>query len=220
MRCSRPRPRLRGRGGERRAHPRPRCGGWVFPGASRSSRGRGPRGRHAGGGEGRAVERHCRKPGWRHAPRVRRPRRGILRVQRPRGSPSASSSSRDGSTRAVIVDLDVHQGNGTAAIFAATSRSSPFPCTGARNYPFRKQRSSLDVDLATAARTPNTWRSSRFTCRAALDAARADILFYQGGVDPLAGDALGRLRPDARRPARAGPDGPHRRPRPAASPSC
>ena len=49
--------------------------------------------------------------------------------------------------RAVIVDLDVHQGNGTAAIFAADESVFTFSMHGARNFPFRKQRSSLDVEL-------------------------------------------------------------------------
>jgi acetoin utilization deacetylase AcuC-like enzyme len=96
--------------------------------------------------------------------------------------------------RAVIVDLDVHQGNGTAAIFAADDSVFTFSMHGARNYPFRKQRSSLDVELPDGCEDAEYLALLARHLPAVLDAARADILFYQGGVDPLAGDALGRLR--------------------------
>lgn len=96
--------------------------------------------------------------------------------------------------RAVIVDLDVHQGNGTAAIFAADESVFTFSMHGARNFPFRKQRSSLDVELGDGCEDAEYLALLSRHLPAALDAARADILFYQGGVDPLAGDALGRLR--------------------------
>ena len=96
--------------------------------------------------------------------------------------------------RAVIVDLDVHQGNGTAAIFAADDSVFTFSMHGARNFPFRKQRSSLDVELDDGCEDAEYLALLSRHLPAALDAARADVLFYQGGVDPLAGDALGRLR--------------------------
>jgi len=96
--------------------------------------------------------------------------------------------------RAVIVDLDVHQGNGTAAIFAADESVFTFSMHGARNFPFRKQRSSLDVELDDGCEDAEYLALLSRHLPAALDAARADVLFYQGGVDPLAGDALGRLR--------------------------
>jgi len=96
--------------------------------------------------------------------------------------------------RAVIVDLDVHQGNGTAAIFSGDDSVFTFSMHGARNYPFRKQRSSLDVDLSDGCEDAEYLALLARQLPAVLDAARADVLFYQGGVDPLAGDALGRLR--------------------------
>jgi acetoin utilization deacetylase AcuC-like enzyme len=96
--------------------------------------------------------------------------------------------------RAVIVDLDVHQGNGTAAIFSADESVFTFSMHGARNFPFRKQRSSLDVELDDGCEDAEYLALLSRHLPAALDAARADVLFYQGGVDPLAGDALGRLR--------------------------
>ncbi|TMB00212.1 MAG: histone deacetylase [Deltaproteobacteria bacterium] len=96
--------------------------------------------------------------------------------------------------RAVIVDLDVHQGNGTAAIFAADESVFTFSMHGARNFPFRKQRSSLDVELGDGCEDAEYLALLSHHLPIALDAARADVLFYQGGVDPLAEDALGRLR--------------------------
>jgi acetoin utilization deacetylase AcuC-like enzyme len=96
--------------------------------------------------------------------------------------------------RAVIVDLDVHQGNGTAAIFAGDDSVFTFSMHGARNFPFRKQRSSLDVELPDGCEDAEYLALLARHLPAALDASRADVLFYQGGVDPLAEDALGRLR--------------------------
>src|SRR5438067_254925 len=88
--------------------------------------------------------------------------------------------------RAVIVDLDVHQGNGTAAIFAADESVFTFSMHGARNFPFRKQRSSLDVELGDGCEDAEYLALLSHHLPIALDAARADVLFYQGGVDQLA----------------------------------
>jgi acetoin utilization deacetylase AcuC-like enzyme len=96
--------------------------------------------------------------------------------------------------RAVVVDLDVHQGNGTAAMFAADESVFTFSMHGARNYPFHKQRSSLDVELPDGCEDDEYLALLLRHLPQVLDAARADILFYQGGVDPLAQDSLGRLR--------------------------
>jgi acetoin utilization deacetylase AcuC-like enzyme len=96
--------------------------------------------------------------------------------------------------RAVVIDLDVHQGNGTAAMFAGDDSVFTFSMHGARNYPFRKQRSSLDVELPDGCEDEEYLALLLRHLPEVLDAARADILFYQGGVDPLAQDSLGRLR--------------------------
>jgi acetoin utilization deacetylase AcuC-like enzyme len=94
--------------------------------------------------------------------------------------------------RVLVVDLDVHQGDGTAAIFAAEERVFTLSIHGARNFPFRKQEGDLDVEL------PDGTGDDAYL--AALDAAleralafRPDVVFYQAGVDPLAADRLGRL---------------------------
>ena len=96
--------------------------------------------------------------------------------------------------RAAVVDLDVHQGNGTAALFAGDESVFTFSMHGARNYPFRKQRSSLDVELPDGCEDVEYLGALALHLPRVLDAANADIVFYQGGVDPLAQDALGRLR--------------------------
>jgi len=93
--------------------------------------------------------------------------------------------------RAAVVDLDVHQGNGTASIFAGDPDVFTFSMHGAKNFPFRKQRSSLDVELPDGCGDREYLETLEQHLPAAIDGA--DIVFYQGGVDPLAEDALGRL---------------------------
>ena len=93
--------------------------------------------------------------------------------------------------RAAVIDLDVHQGNGTAAIFAGDPDVFTFSMHGAKNFPFRKQRSSLDVELADGCGDREYLETLEQYLPAAI--AGADIVFYQGGVDPLAEDTLGRL---------------------------
>jgi acetoin utilization deacetylase AcuC-like enzyme len=95
--------------------------------------------------------------------------------------------------RAAIVDLDVHQGNGTHAIFAGDSSVFTFSMHGGRNYPFAKVAGTVDVELddgtgdeaylaLLAAMLPNV-----------LSAAQPDLVVYLAGVDPYVGDRLGRL---------------------------
>ena len=94
--------------------------------------------------------------------------------------------------RAAIVDLDVHQGDGTAAIFAGDNGVFTLSVHGERNFPFRKQKSSLDVEL------PDGTNDASYL--AALEPALAEawkfspqLLLYQAGVDGLQSDRLGRL---------------------------
>jgi len=96
--------------------------------------------------------------------------------------------------RALVVDLDVHQGDGTAAIFAGDQSVFTFSMHGAKNFPFHKQRSSLDVDLPDACQDSEYIAQLERHLPQALDLARPDIVFFQAGVDPLDGDQLGRLR--------------------------
>ena len=96
--------------------------------------------------------------------------------------------------RALVVDLDVHQGDGTAAIFAGDESVFTFSMHGAKNFPFRKQRSSLDVELPDGCQDPEYLGALERHLPAALQSARADIVFFLAGVDPLEHDQLGRLK--------------------------
>ncbi len=95
--------------------------------------------------------------------------------------------------RVAIVDLDVHQGNGTAAIFAGDDRVFTFSMHGEKNFPFRKQPSSLDVDLPDGTGDAAYLDALDRHLPEVLDRSAPDLVLYQAGVDPLAGDALGRL---------------------------
>ncbi|HLL52413.1 MAG TPA: histone deacetylase [Myxococcaceae bacterium] len=96
--------------------------------------------------------------------------------------------------RAVVVDLDVHQGNGTAAVFADDDSVFTFSMHGENNFPFRKQRSSLDLGLPDGAGDGEYLEALGRHLPFVLERSCAEVLFYQAGVDPLAEDALGRLR--------------------------
>jgi acetoin utilization deacetylase AcuC-like enzyme len=95
--------------------------------------------------------------------------------------------------RALVVDLDVHQGNGTAAVFEGDPEVFTFSMHGERNFPFRKQRSSLDIALADGAGDEVYLDVLARHLPRVVEAARPDLLYYQAGVDPLAEDTLGRL---------------------------
>ena len=96
--------------------------------------------------------------------------------------------------RALVVDLDVHQGDGTAAIFAGDESVFTFSMHGAKNFPFRKQRSSLDVELADGCGDSEYIARLEEHLPAVLDRSPPDVVFFQAGVDPLEHDLLGRLK--------------------------
>lgn len=95
--------------------------------------------------------------------------------------------------RALVIDCDVHQGDGTADIFAGDDSVFTLSIHAARNYPVRKIASDLDVALADGTGDGTYLSALGEALRAALPAARPDIVFYNGGVDPHADDRLGRL---------------------------
>ena len=95
--------------------------------------------------------------------------------------------------RAAVVDLDVHQGNGTAAVFASDASVFTFSMHGEHNFPFRKQRSSLDIGLEDGTTDVVYLEALYRHLPFVLDAARPELVYYQAGVDPLAEDTLGRL---------------------------
>jgi acetoin utilization deacetylase AcuC-like enzyme len=95
--------------------------------------------------------------------------------------------------RALIVDLDVHQGNGTAAIFEGVKEVFTFSMHGERNYPTRKMRSDLDVGLSDGVDDADYLRALRGHLPGVLDRAQPGVAFYLAGVDVVAGDRYGKL---------------------------
>ena len=95
--------------------------------------------------------------------------------------------------RAAIVDLDVHQGNGTHAIFADDPRVYTFSMHGARNYPFHKVPGDVDVELDDGTRDAPYLDLLADALPRVLAASRPDLVFYLAGADPHEGDLLGRL---------------------------
>ena len=99
--------------------------------------------------------------------------------------------------RVLVIDLDVHQGNGTASIFRDDTTVFTLSLHGAKNFPFRKERSSLDVELPDGCNDEHyldaldqalaqTWREHA--------AAPPGLAFYLAGADPHEDDRLGRLK--------------------------
>jgi acetoin utilization deacetylase AcuC-like enzyme len=95
-------------------------------------------------------------------------------------------------TRAAVVDCDVHQGNGTATIFANDSNVFTFSMHGARNYPLIKARSSLDIELPDG--TPDgPYLDALAEHLPSVFIHNPEMVFYLGGADPYKEDKLGRL---------------------------
>jgi len=95
--------------------------------------------------------------------------------------------------RATVVDLDVHQGNGTHAIFAGDPSVFTFSMHGGRNYPFAKVPGSLDVELEDGTSDEPYLERLAAALPGVLAASAPDLVVYLAGADPLAGDRLGRL---------------------------
>ncbi len=94
--------------------------------------------------------------------------------------------------RAAVVDLDVHQGDGTAQIFTGDDDVFTLSMHGKHNFPFRKQQSWLDVELPDGT-TDEAYLAELDAALPQVMAFHPDIIFFQSGVDALATDALGRL---------------------------
>lgn len=95
--------------------------------------------------------------------------------------------------RAVVLDCDVHQGNGTAAIFASDPSVFTFSVHGARNYPFRKDRSTLDVELPDGAGDEAFLGALELHVPHVLADFRPHLAVYLAGADPFHDDRYGRL---------------------------
>ena len=95
--------------------------------------------------------------------------------------------------RILIVDLDVHQGNGNASIMADEPRVFVFSMHGAKNYPFRKQVSDLDIELDNDTADTEYLQILEDTLPRLIHEFAPDMMFYQSAVDVLATDKLGKL---------------------------
>ncbi|GGN11960.1 histone deacetylase [Dyadobacter beijingensis] len=93
----------------------------------------------------------------------------------------------------LIVDLDVHQGNGTADIFTNEPRVFTFSMHAKNNYPFRKMQSDLDVELPDRTDDSSYLALLHTHFPKLIELVKPDFIFYQAGVDILATDKLGRL---------------------------
>ena len=95
--------------------------------------------------------------------------------------------------RLLIVDGDVHQGDGTAALLAGRPEIATYSIHADKNFPVRKARSTLDVPLPDGTGDDAFCETLEATLAPLLDSFRPQLVLYQAGVDPYAGDRLGRL---------------------------
>ena len=96
-------------------------------------------------------------------------------------------------SKILIVDLDVHQGNGNAHIFRDEPRVFTFSIHGERNYPLRKEQSDLDIGLPDRTTDETYLRILHETLPGLIQQENPDLIFYLAGVDVLEVDKLGRL---------------------------
>lgn len=95
--------------------------------------------------------------------------------------------------RILVVDCDVHQGNGTASILRDDDSVFTFSIHGARNFPFTKESSDLDIELPDACSDEAYLLQLDHGLATAFDLARPQLVIYLAGADPYADDRLGRL---------------------------
>jgi acetoin utilization deacetylase AcuC-like enzyme len=101
---------------------------------------------------------------------------------------------RDGAVaRILVVDVDVHQGDGTAFIFETEPTVFTFSIHGEKNFPARKARSDLDIELPDGVGDDDYLQALQAVLPGLLTTVRPDLVFYNAGVDPHADDKLGRL---------------------------
>jgi acetoin utilization deacetylase AcuC-like enzyme len=95
--------------------------------------------------------------------------------------------------RVLIVDCDVHQGDGTAALCAGRDGMATYSIHAEKNFPVRKAESTVDVALADGTGDDEYLDALEASLAPLLDRFAPDLILYQAGVDPFAGDRLGRL---------------------------
>ncbi len=96
-------------------------------------------------------------------------------------------------SKILIVDLDVHQGNGTAEIFKDDSSVFTFSMHAESNYPFKKEESDLDIALETNTTDDNYLSILKDTLPKIISTEKPDFIYYLSGVDVIASDKLGKL---------------------------
>jgi len=96
--------------------------------------------------------------------------------------------------RVVVLDCDVHQGNGTASILADDPTIFTFSIHGAKNFPFRKSKSDLDIELEDGTGDTVYLDMLEEGVQRALALSGADLAIYLAGADPFEDDRLGRLK--------------------------
>jgi acetoin utilization deacetylase AcuC-like enzyme len=107
---------------------------------------------------------------------------------------AARDAQRSGAVRRVVVlDCDVHQGDGTAELVADDDSVFSLSIHGASNFPLRKKTSDLDVPLASGTNDHQYLTALEPAVQTALDRARADLAIYLAGADPFHDDRYGRL---------------------------
>ena len=106
---------------------------------------------------------------------------------------SAEPLKKTSVNKILIVDLDVHQGNGTAEIFKDEEAVFTFSMHGAKNYPFKKETSDLDIALDDGTSDAEYLSILRDTLPKLIEEQQPDFIFYLSGVDIVATDKLGRL---------------------------
>lgn len=94
----------------------------------------------------------------------------------------------------VVLDCDVHQGNGTAAIFADDETVFTFSVHGANNFPLHKEKSDLDLELLDGASDAEYLEAVEYGVRRTLHLSQPSLAIYLAGADPFEGDTLGRLK--------------------------
>lgn len=95
--------------------------------------------------------------------------------------------------RILIIDLDVHQGNGTAEIFSKEERVFTFSMHAEKNFPFRKERSDLDIGLTDGTTDSQYLKLLSQNLKFIIESFKPDFIFYLAGVDVLGTDKLGKL---------------------------
>jgi acetoin utilization deacetylase AcuC-like enzyme len=96
-------------------------------------------------------------------------------------------------SKILVIDLDVHQGNGTASIFSNEARVFTFSVHGRTNYPFKKEISDLDIALENDTTDSKYLKIIEHWVPKLIETEKPDFIFYLSGVDILASDKLGKL---------------------------